>query len=317
VPVRQLAICVGAVETARMLLQPNESLPHGLGNESGHVGRHFQDHANGVIGKILPTNASSRHSEISKWYSVFYKNRSRYLPRLVMSPSSQRDDQTLNACALPTFDWAPESLTESLKQLQASVAGRRFDTSARSQVLETLKDPGGLYRTLRARAKGRSFAEAPSSINLHVHLEQDPSTSNFVSLSHNKDLFGRPQAKVSWGIGEFEIHTARRMADATDRFLRENNLGEIVLSPTLSETTASAWEGLLSDNQHHAGTSRMSISPNGGVVDRNGKIWGVQNVYISGGAVFPSSSYANPTLTMMAFSFRLGAHLAKLGARQP
>src|SRR5690606_32923064 len=37
-------LCVGAIETARMLLQPSADFPHGVGTTSGHVGRHFQDH---------------------------------------------------------------------------------------------------------------------------------------------------------------------------------------------------------------------------------------------------------------------------------
>ncbi|MEL6642163.1 MAG: GMC oxidoreductase, partial [Pseudomonadota bacterium] len=55
---------------------------------------------------------------------------------------------------------------------------------------------------------------------------------------------------------------------------------------------------------------RMSASPNQGVTDANGLIWNTSNVYVAGASVLPSSSHANVTLTGVALSLRLAAHLA-------
>jgi choline dehydrogenase-like flavoprotein len=44
----------------------------------------------------------------------------------------------------------------------------------------------------------------------------------------------------------------------------------------------------------------------------------VRNLFVAGSAVFPTSSQANPTLTLIAMSLRLGKHLARrLSPRQP
>jgi choline dehydrogenase-like flavoprotein len=38
-------------------------------------------------------------------------------------------------------------------------------------------------------------------------------------------------------------------------------------------------------------------------------VHGVDNLFVAGSAVFPTSSQANPTLTVVALSLRLAAHL--------
>jgi choline dehydrogenase-like flavoprotein len=46
-------------------------------------------------------------------------------------------------------------------------------------------------------------------------------------------------------------------------------------------------------------------------VDRNCQVHGVGGLYIAGSSVFPTSSYANPTLTIVALSIRLSDYLKK------
>ena len=53
----------------------------------------------------------------------------------------------------------------------------------------------------------------------------------------------------------------------------------------------------------------MSNNSSEGVVDKNLKIHGVKNIYLSSSSVFPSSSSVNPTLTIAALSLRLADHL--------
>lgn len=62
---------------------------------------------------------------------------------------------------------------------------------------------------------------------------------------------------------------------------------------------------------HAACTTRMSDSPETGVVDRDLKIHGVENLYVCSNASFASLGAVNPTLTLAAISLRLGDHLSK------
>ena len=53
----------------------------------------------------------------------------------------------------------------------------------------------------------------------------------------------------------------------------------------------------------------MGFSFNDSIVDKNCKVHGVKNLYISGSSIFTSGGAANPTLTIAALSYRLGYHL--------
>ncbi len=54
----------------------------------------------------------------------------------------------------------------------------------------------------------------------------------------------------------------------------------------------------------------MSTVPALGVVDVNCQVHEVIGLYVAGGSVFPTSGYANPTLTIVALALRLAHHLA-------
>jgi choline dehydrogenase-like flavoprotein len=53
----------------------------------------------------------------------------------------------------------------------------------------------------------------------------------------------------------------------------------------------------------------MHDNPALGVVDRNSRAHGVDNLYIAGGSVFTTGGFANPTLTILALALRLAKHL--------
>jgi choline dehydrogenase-like flavoprotein len=69
---------------------------------------------------------------------------------------------------------------------------------------------------------------------------------------------------------------------------------------------------LLSSAHHNIGTTRMHDNPRQGVVDGNCKVHSIANLYIAGSSVFPTSSYANPTLTIVALGIRLGDHVKQM-----
>jgi choline dehydrogenase-like flavoprotein len=60
---------------------------------------------------------------------------------------------------------------------------------------------------------------------------------------------------------------------------------------------------------HQTGTTRMSASPDDGVVTRNLNVHGLEDLCIASTSVFPTSSQANPTLTGVAFAVRLAERL--------
>ena len=55
----------------------------------------------------------------------------------------------------------------------------------------------------------------------------------------------------------------------------------------------------------------MDADPQTGVVDQNGEVWGTHGLFVTGTAIFPTSGFANPTLTAVALAFRLAEHLVR------
>jgi choline dehydrogenase-like flavoprotein len=61
---------------------------------------------------------------------------------------------------------------------------------------------------------------------------------------------------------------------------------------------------------HHMCTTRMSADPATGVVDADCKVFGIDNLYIGGSSVFSTTSFVNPTYTIVQLALRLGDHVA-------
>ena len=65
-------------------------------------------------------------------------------------------------------------------------------------------------------------------------------------------------------------------------------------------------------NNHPMGTTRMHSDPKKGVVDENCRVHGISNLFMAGSSVFPTTGFANPTLTIVALAIRLADHLKGL-----
>jgi choline dehydrogenase-like flavoprotein len=57
------------------------------------------------------------------------------------------------------------------------------------------------------------------------------------------------------------------------------------------------------------GTTRMGATPRTGVVDPEGRLFGVDNLFVAGSSVFPTCGAANPTFTLTALALRLAERI--------
>ncbi len=48
----------------------------------------------------------------------------------------------------------------------------------------------------------------------------------------------------------------------------------------------------------------MAADPRSGVTDHTGRVHGVDNLYVGGSSLFPTSGFSNPTLTIVALALR-------------
>ena len=110
--------------------------------------------------------------------------------------------------------------------------------------------------------------------------------------------------RLNWALSELEVKTADKAYKAIATDLMERQIGVIRKLKGVSLEDRD-----LDYGNHHIGTVRMGDSPDTGVVDKNCKVFGLQNLYVAGCGVFPTSGVTNPTLSLTALSLRLADHL--------
>ena len=147
---------------------------------------------------------------------------------------------------------------------------------------------------------------ADRGISVIAHCEQRPLRDSRITLdSHQTDRFGDPVARLHWVVDEpLQLKSLQSFIVQLGDFLRAGGGGDLVVLPEI----ASGDQAVLAratDSYHQCGGARMADNEARGVVDLNCRVFGTQNLYVAGAAVFPSSSFANPTFTAMALALRL------------
>lgn len=293
---KHFVLCTGGIENARLLLL---SSPQGVGNRRGLVGRFLQDHPNMRTGRLIP----NKTRRLQEQFGMLHRAGLKYWPKLALSPEQQRRLGVLNAIAHPVYDYSPHSPASRLKRLLGHLRERRIGTS-------TIRDLGGLLPAVpmlagmagRLLIKGQAPAFEPSAIALQGYTEQPPNPDSRICLSQERDALGLPSARVDWKSSDLERRTLLALSRAIDSEFSRLGFGKLDIEPVL-EQDSPAFTAKLSDAFHHAGTTRMSRSETDGVVDVDCRVHGVSNLYLCGGSVFPTSGYANPTLTIIALAF--------------
>ena len=150
--------------------------------------------------------------------------------------------------------------------------------------------------------------------SLEMHGEQIPRADSRITLGSQIDALGMPQLRVDWRYSAGDIESIRGTLDLMVTEFERSGVARLDYDrETLEEDLMrfGAYGG------HHIGTTRMGTDPRSSVVDANCRVHSVRNLFIAGSAVFPTSSQANPTLTLIALSLRLGRHLAQRLAPAP
>lgn len=62
---------------------------------------------------------------------------------------------------------------------------------------------------------------------------------------------------------------------------------------------------------HPMGTTRMGTNLENGVVNKDGNVFGVDNLYVCSASNFVSGGYANPTFTIVCMALNLAKKLIR------
>ncbi len=146
-------------------------------------------------------------------------------------------------------------------------------------------------------------AKMASGVHLafEASIEQFESPENRVGLGGNTDRFGLRSTEIDFGVNEIT-----KKANQT----HAQNMVEILKAAGCKEDTISV-VFIKPDGAHATSTCRMSGSDADGVVDKDLRVHGMDNLYVCSNAVYPNVTAVNPTLTLGALAVRLAEHIDK------
>ena len=292
VSAKYFVLACGGIENPRMLLNARDIMPNGIGNQHDLVGRYFMEH-----------------------------------------PHVDRESLWLPGGSVP-------SLAHYRRRKRASVKGRIWSylrPKAKKLAQEELLDFSLVLfkrKNIKKEEKKHPLLKVvfESTEFLHQHhekskrvlnaytfgnpMEQAPNPKSRVFLDPNgeQDELGLIKLNLHWTLSPLEKKTLRRGHEMLAEAFAQANYGRVRVTPTLNlDTFPKQTKG----GYHHMGTTRMSDVPQGGVVDKNCKVFGVDNLFIAGSSVFTTSGSANPTFSIIALALRLSEHLVTLNKVRP
>jgi choline dehydrogenase-like flavoprotein len=280
----QFVLAAGGIETARLLLaSANAAWPDGLGNAADLVGRFFMEHPH-VDAMRIRADAKAMDVE-------FFLERSAGM--------------TLDGEPMATAG----ALVLSDEVCVAEGIGR----------IQLFIEPAGshpehpLPRVWRERRFQPSRqASDDDTLAVITSSEQVPNRRSRIVLGEACDRHGVPLPVLNWELADVDHRTVRVGVDAV-----EDLLLALGAEGVRKRMRRGSWPLDTLGGPHHLGTARMAHSPAHGVVDPDCRVHGVGNLFLAGGAVFPTSGYAPPTLTIIALASRLADHLGGAGYLAP
>ena len=294
----RFVLAAGGIENARLLLLSSSVAPKGLGNDRDLVGRTFANHPEAGTTALLVANldvappglyepgVTRADGGVSRGY-------------LQLSPVLQRKAR-LAGC------WLQPALLGRRRPRRRSDVGQPLPVAG-----STDPDQDGVARALaeldeRLDTRGVRLAKAATgNLLVKAFVEPTPERSSRVRLGDARDAFGQRKVVLDWKLHADDERHLRRSLRALAREVGASGIGRIQVTFPKRGFAAVEHRGSF----HHMGTTRMHSDPARGVVDADGRVHGLANLFVAGSSVFPTFGTANPTLTILALTFRLADHL--------
>ncbi|GFG73092.1 GMC oxidoreductase [Mycobacterium botniense] len=141
-----------------------------------------------------------------------------------------------------------------------------------------------------------------------------PYLTNNVTLDPTvKDINGQPAPRITYNIGKFEQVAEDFFVPLLAAMCGASGAQLFAAVPTRLVTSLSGPP--VPSGYHTMGGMQMGTDPKTSVVDANGRMHFMDNVYVADSSVFVTSGGSNPTQTIMAVALRIARGLT--GRRKP
>lgn len=330
----------GGLETVRLLFNSDREHERGLGNSHDLLGRFYMCHLEAGVGamQLSPADRPVRYG-FDRTRDGVYTRR-----KFTLSAAAQRRLQVLNVSVRLHHDSVMDArhrdpILSSMflaKRFLIPEYRRKFSVLEHAAGRQSDEDHTALPAHLRNVVLGSprlalftadwtwrrymktrrlpyvALHSARGTYPLDINGEQAPDPDSRVTLGESRDRHGQRRLRVDWRMNALD-----QTSIATSlRFMRDrmeaSGCGTIAFDDAALEEAVAASVPV---GGHHIGGARSGATSRTGVVDENLRVHGVDNLYVASAACFPTSSHANPTLTLVALSLRIADHLKSLLAK--
>jgi choline dehydrogenase-like flavoprotein len=300
-------LAAGGIENPRLLLASRSRMPAGLGNAHDQVGRYFMEHPHARGGRVVGDNAWMLLNAYGRKHQLNGTN----VAALIAPGERFQEEAGLLNTSLTIAGRRPAGGRESLGMRAYYRAKHDMAPSRRGRAL-WMRSKQASHMVLRYSEPLRPWLLhklGKLDVALVVRAEQAPNPDSRVMLAQATDALGVPRVKLDWRTSSLDRVSVAGLVNALDTEFRRLGLGEVEPAPWLADTSEK-WQvdPLISAHPiggfHHMGATRMSSDPRQGVTDSHGRIHGIANLYVAGSSLFPTSGWANPTLTIIALALR-------------
>lgn len=320
VQARHLVLATGGIETPRILLNSD------VGNQRDLVGRHYTCHVEKIHG-VVRCQAPGTLFDFERTRDGVYARR-----KILFSPAAQAREKLTNiafrlhypdvslashrSAVLSAVYLAKRTLIPEYRRILQHSSDEVAQVRSMPHVMNVVKGTpelmGFAYKWLTQRVLAERklpYVLVPNPDNsfpLEFNAEQIPLRDSRITLSNELDAHGERKVHVQWRKSDDDVAAIARAYRLLKRELEATGQCQVDFDDATLEHDLA---GAFAVGGHHIGTARMGATPDEGVVDAQGEVFGHPGIHVAGSATFPTSSHANPTLTIVAQSIRLAQRL--------
>jgi choline dehydrogenase-like flavoprotein len=302
----KIYILASGIENARLLLLSNRVRPNGLGNDHDNVGRYFMAHTTLRTGRAL----LSIPDETIKLYKTrgFENFRSEDLPMtdvLQPTPKAQEAERMLNCVVFfeQSYEGERSPGFAAIRRILRHLSYGRMPDKLGEELAAIVGDLDTVAKALYARA---FHDNSYRLLQTRYFSEQAPNPDSRITLGEERDALGLNRMVLDWRLGDLDKHTILCTQELLARQFGALGLGRIKVE---FDDQSDPWPSGVDSSAHYMGTTRMHKDPKRGVVDENCRVHGIENLYVAGGSVFPTTGATMVTVNIVAMAVRLADHL--------
>ena len=327
---KRFILTCGGLGGLKLLLLAQRDAPALFGGEGGPLGRGYMGHLAGAIADIELSHPGDVDAFSTRDVDGGVRARRRIRPRdqtvsrerilniaFWLENASNKNAKHGSSVASAKYVAARMLRALSGRSGENAPLGPHFGNIARAPLSAGLGLAHVGYLLTMTRLTGhlpRPPLTVPSGKDrwrLDYHAEQAGDPANRILLSTTRvDSVGLPALKIDFGFSDSDLDSVLRAHDLLDADLQRAGAGRLHLRRTRTECLHTI-KANARDGYHQLGGAVMHGDPTRGVVDTTCRVHGLENLWVVSGSVFPSGGQASPTLTIVALSRRLAAHLSR------